>query len=90
MDDELRKIVLLMVKLFRTQQERVLEVRARLDAMQVVLARATKVDLQESEAALGRIAAQFRSTERDAEAREQVDSIVALLDRGKDPDKQDS
>ena len=90
MDADLRQIVLLMVKLFRTQQERLLEVRARLDAMQLVLARATHVDLRESEAALAQITAQLRSTEPDAEARKQVDAIVALLDRGKNPDQQDS
>jgi hypothetical protein len=85
-DQQIRGLFLMMVKLFRSQQEQLLKQRATLEALQLVLARATGSTLPEMLEGVSALRDQIREQESDRAEREQVDAIVRLLEQGKHPD----
>ena len=89
MEARVRKALLGVSELLILTHKRVTEADLRVRALQIVLAKATGVDLQSSEDSLLKIVETLRSKQAD-EAIKQVSAIVEILQRGKSPDKSDA
>jgi hypothetical protein len=84
------RALLSLAKALREQEEGILGLRARIDALQHFVASATKSDELEMLVGLAEAEHRLRELEPNRSRREQIDAVIQLLEHGKDPEGQDA
>ena len=84
-----REEVLLLVRMLQIQQERQLSLQAQINALNEFVCRLSP-DAEEAQNWLQRTVVQFQQSEADREEREQLDTLLKVLEQGKNPNVADA
>ena len=89
MDDEIRKAILTVLRLLLMQREKISALSCRVEALQLIAGRSSGFDSEQTEIVVQRLVAQLPPEAGQEELR-QVEAIIHLLEKGRNPNIQDA